>query len=138
MGMSPQSALWRAGGVLAFVGVGTVAAIIVTEGAASVIIPEALDTIGVLVTAGVVAFATAALIETMDATVNTATVLTVNEKKPKPEEEMKPDDAPRGTIPIDKAGLGTKAIHDIKTNAGRGSRDWTGKAANLGPYTDFL
>jgi hypothetical protein len=64
--------LWRAAGVFAFVGAGAVAvatigAIIATEGAASAMIPEALDTIGTLAVLGLTAFAIANEIDKKEA-----------------------------------------------------------------------
>jgi hypothetical protein len=155
-GRSPRSTLWKALGAGSFIGAGavgvvTVVGIISSGGTLSVALPVAAKASSLLVSAGTAAFATAALVETMDAVVSGPTILTATEKKPKTEQEMKPDGAPTGTKPIDQAGLGTKAIYDIKKNAGLRPNDWTGispnddviindgtgKAANLGPYTDF-
>jgi hypothetical protein len=44
----------------------------------------------------------------------------------KSEREMKPDNAPTGTKPIDQSGLDRETIHEVKDNARLGSKDWTG------------
>jgi hypothetical protein len=155
-GNSIKSAFWRAVGVAAFIGAGLVGAITITGiitsgGTLSVGLPAAVKGMSGLASAGVAAFSTVALVDVMDVATNNASVLTASDKKPKSEQEMKPDDAPTGTKPIDQAGLDTATIHEVKSKAGLGAHDWTGispdgdviindgngKAANLGPYTDY-
>jgi hypothetical protein len=77
---------------------------------------------------------------------------TVSQANPKPEREMKPDNAPTGTLPINDAGLDREKVHQIKDKLGLGPKDWTGitpdgdvivndgegNVENLGQYTDYL
>ncbi|GHU10468.1 hypothetical protein FACS1894151_09860 [Spirochaetia bacterium] len=85
----------------------------------------------------------------------TSIVQTANDNflnaKNKPESEIKPDDAPTGTLPINEV-LNREDTHKVKDGAGLNPRDWTGisrdgdviindgngKALNLGPVDAFL
>jgi RHS repeat-associated protein len=110
--------------------------------------PMTLSAAVSLVATGVAQIGAALTLEAINSAQSTPTA---TEARGKSEREMKPDDAPTGTKPIDQSGLGRDTTHRIKDGAGLGPSDWTGispngdvivndgtgHAENLGPYSDY-
>jgi RHS repeat-associated protein len=134
-----------AAGVL--LGIATIAEDLVPIGGGVLNNYATLSAAGALITAGLAQIGVGAVVKANEAK---PSALESRGASPKREEEMKPDDAPTGTLPIDKK-LNREQTHEVKRKAGIGSDDWTGispdgdviindgygNAENLGHYETY-